>query len=92
LREWLFIWNVSCLADIKEIPGFLIGGKFLEGVKVAVPHEDIDFNILGLNVIEQFKFLYDTDEDKIYFAENLNPDIPDELRCSGIKVLFDAKI
>jgi predicted aspartyl protease len=29
----------GCLADIKETPGFLIGGKFIDGAKVAVPHK-----------------------------------------------------
>ena len=35
-----------CLADIKEIPGFLIGISRLSGVKVAVPQTvDFKYNI-----------------------------------------------
>lgn len=74
----------GCLADIKEIPGFIIGGRRLEGVKVAVPHIDTDVNILGLNVIDLFKFFIDTEQDKIYFAQNPSPSIPQLLQCKAI--------
>jgi len=70
----------ECSADLKEIPGFVIGGRRLEGVKVAVPHIDTDINILGLNVIEHFKYFIDTESDKIYFSENPKPEIPELLR------------
>ncbi|MCL2172008.1 MAG: hypothetical protein FWB71_07590, partial [Defluviitaleaceae bacterium] len=61
------------------------------GVKVAVPHIDTPANILGLNVIDHFKFLVDTDEDKIYFADNPNPGIPDILRARRIYAVDDEK-
>lgn len=72
------------LADIKEIPGFVIGGRRLEGVKVAVPHIHTDENILGLNVLEYFKYLIDTESDKIYFAQNLKPEISKPLQARSI--------
>ena len=74
----------ECVADLKEIPGFIIGGKRLEGVKVAVPHVEIDMDILGLNVIEHFKYFIDTECDKIHFAENPKPDIPSQLLANNI--------
>jgi predicted aspartyl protease len=77
----------GCLSDIKEIPGFLIGGRFLDGVKVAVPRESTDTNILGLNVIEYFKYFVDTENDKIYFSVNPQPNIPDPFRCGEIRII-----
>ena len=74
----------ACLADLKEIPGFIIGGRKLEGVKVAVPHIYTEANILGLNVIEHFKYFIDTENDKVYFAENSKPEIPCLLRARKI--------
>jgi predicted aspartyl protease len=82
----------GCLADIKETPGFLIGGKFIDGAKVAVPHEDTDMNILGLNVIDYFDFLVDAKNDKIYFAGNPHPDIPDSLRCRQIRMISSEDV
>ena len=77
----------NCLTDIMKIPGFVIGGHRLEGVKVAVPHIDTDVNILGLNVIELFKYLINTETDDIYFALNPIPSIPEPLQCSKIYLL-----
>ena len=77
----------ECLADIKEIPGFIIGGRKIEGVKVAVPHIDTGINILGLNIIEYFKYYVDTETDEIYFAENKTPVIPKELQAKKIYVV-----
>ena len=74
----------SCLSDIKDIPGMIIGGHRLEGVKVAVPHVYTDVNILGLNVIELFKYHVDTENDMIYFADNPNPTIEESLRCGKV--------
>ena len=42
----------SCNASLKEIPGIVIGGRLLKGVKVAIPHEETKHSILGLNVLE----------------------------------------
>ena len=77
----------GCLADIKDIPGMVMGGHHLEGVKVAVPQVHIDANILGLNVIEQFKFYYDSQSDMIYFAENPSPTIEEPLRCGKVRII-----
>ncbi|MCL2399305.1 MAG: aspartyl protease family protein [Defluviitaleaceae bacterium] len=82
----------GCLADLKEIPGFIIGGRRLEGVKVAVPHIETDANILGLNVIENFKYFIDTENDKIYFAENPKSEIPELLRVKKIYVVSSSQI
>jgi hypothetical protein len=73
--------------DIKEIPGVIIGGRRLEGVRVAVPHIKTDVNILGLNVIELFKYYVDTEDDMIYFAQNPTPSIPELLQCSKIHLV-----
>jgi len=77
----------SCLADLKEIPGLIIGGRRLEGVKVAVPHDDTDMSILGLNVLEHFKYTIDTENDRIHFYTNPKPEIPDPLREAKIYTL-----
>ena len=77
----------GCTVDIKEIPGMVIGGRRLEGVKVAVPHENTNLNILGLNVIELFKYYVDTENDMIYFADNPNPTIEEPLRCVKVHIL-----
>jgi len=77
----------GCLTDIKAIPGFVIGNRRLESVKVAVPHINTDVNILGLNVIELFKFYVDTEKDEIYFSQNSIPNIPESLRCGKIHLI-----
>jgi predicted aspartyl protease len=77
----------GCLADIKEIPGLFVGGRFFEDVKVAVPHEATDPNILGLNVIDYLKFYVDTEHDKAYFSLNPQPDIPQPLRCGSVRIV-----
>ena len=74
----------GCLVDIMNIPGMIIGGRRLEGVKVAVPQVDTDTNILGLNVLENFKYLIESENDLIYFAQNPTPNIPEPLRCGKI--------
>ena len=77
----------GCMTDIKSIPGFIIGNRRLENVKVAVPHIDTDVNILGLNVIDLFKFCIDTENDEIYFSQNPQPNIPEPLQCGKIHIL-----
>ena len=77
----------NCLTDIMEIPGFVIGGRRLEGVRVAVPHINTDVNILGLNVIELYKYYVDTKCDKVYFSANPQPSIQEPLRCRKIHLL-----
>ena len=77
----------DCLADLKEVPGFMIGGLKIEGAKVAVPYIETDISILGLNVIEYFRFFIDTEQDKIYFSENPLPEVPKQLRASGVYMI-----
>jgi len=54
-----------------------------------VPHVDTATGILGLNVIENFKFLIDTEKDEIYFSQNPYPEIPEQLRCGKIHLISD---
>jgi clan AA aspartic protease (TIGR02281 family) len=77
-------------ADLLEIPGLVIGGRILEGTKVAVPkeserHEIKGMNILGLNVLEYFNYLVDSTNCKIYFAKNEKYKIPKEFECVNIR-------
>ena len=65
----------------------VIGVRRLEGVKVAVPKEIIGASILGLNVIELFKYYVDTENDLIYFADNPTPTIEEPLRCGKVHIL-----
>lgn len=74
----------GCRADLKEIPGLIIGGKRLTGVKVAVPHIDTDMDILGLNVLEYFKYFIDTEKDEICFSANPKPEISEYLQVKSI--------
>ncbi|MDR0221749.1 MAG: retroviral-like aspartic protease family protein [Lachnospiraceae bacterium] len=73
-----------CEGDIIAIPGLVIGGRRLEGVKVAIPHIHTNDNILGINVLEHFKFLLDTTENKVYFADNENYKAHLEFKSSKI--------
>jgi hypothetical protein len=49
-------------------------------------------NILGLNVIDYFDFFVDAKNDKIYFAQNPRPDIPDSLRCSQVRTISSEDV
>jgi predicted aspartyl protease len=77
----------ECLADIKEIPGLFLGGRFFENVKVAVPHEATDMNILGLNVIDYLKFFVDTEYDRICFILNPQPKVPQPFLCGSVRTV-----
>ena len=74
----------ACKAALKEIPGMIIGDRTLKGVKIAIPHDETKYNILGLNVLEHFKFLIDTNLNKIYFCDNPNYRMPNELKCADV--------
>ena len=76
----------ACTASLKEIPGMIIGDRTLKGVKVAIPHEDTKYSILGMNVLEHFKFFVDTENTLIYFADNPKYKLPQEIKCA--EVLF----
>ena len=55
----------SCSASIKEIPGLVIGGRLIKGVRVAIPNETTKHNILGMNVLEHFVYLLDTENNNV---------------------------
>ena len=80
----LYGFTGSCLATIKEIPGLVIGNRMLKGVKVAIPHVETKYNILGMNVLEHFKFLVDTESNCIYFSDNPHYKMPLVLRSSEL--------
>jgi clan AA aspartic protease (TIGR02281 family) len=77
----------ECLADIKEIPGLFLGNRFFENVKVAVPHEATDINILGLNVIDHLKYFVDTEYDRICFILNPQPKVPQPFLCGSVRTV-----
>jgi len=62
----------------------VIGGKILKGVKVAIPHDDTKYCILGLNVIEYFKYLFDSEVNSIYLTENTNYKMPNDLMSASV--------
>ena len=66
------------------IPGMVIGGKILKGIKVAIPHDDTKYCILGLNVIEYFKYLFDSEDNRIYISDNKNYKMPSELMSASV--------
>jgi len=74
----------SCDASLKMIPGMVIGGKILKGVKVAIPHDDTKYCILGLNVIEYFKYLFDSELNSIYLTDNKNYKMPNDLMSASV--------
>ena len=76
-------------ATLKEIPKIIIGGRTLIGAKVAIPHDDTKQNILGMNILEHFAFFMDTNNMSMYFADNLNYKLPEELRCVDVLSIHD---
>jgi predicted aspartyl protease len=81
----------SCDASLKEIPGMVVGGRLLKGVKVAIPHEDTKYNILGMNVLDHFSFLVDAENNKIYFNDNSRYKMPDELKSAAVLTISDME-
>ena len=75
-------------ASLIEIPGVVIGDRTLKSVKVAIPHEDTKYCILGLNVLEHFNYLIYSEHSKIYFNDNPNYKIPDELKSAEVLKLL----
>jgi len=73
-------------ADFVRIPGLKILKPFLTDVPVLIPHSsELKQNILGLNILEYFKYYIDTENDKLYLSENPNPRHYDSiLACGGI--------
>ena len=78
----------KCKGDLIELPGLVIGGKMLKGAKVAIPQAIEGINILGLNVLEYFKYLVDSMDCKIYFSRNYDYKMPEKLSCTSIHSIF----
>ena len=49
-----------------------------------------DDNILGLNVLEHFKYLLDTATSEIFFADNDNYKGPLKLRCVSVHSVSES--
>ena len=79
----------STTASLKELPKLVIGDRSAIGVKVAIPHELTKHNILGLNVLEHFKFFVDTENMYVYFADNPVYKLPEDLKCTEILYISD---
>ena len=74
----------STTATLKEIPKIVIGDRTLIGAKAAIPHDDTKQNILGMNILEHFTFCMDTNNMCMYFADNPNYKLPEELKCLDV--------
>ena len=74
----------STTATLKEMPKIVIGDRTLIGAKVAIPHDDTKQNILGMNILEHFAFFMDTDNMYMYFVDNQNYKLPEELKCLDV--------
>ena len=79
----------STTASLKELPKLVIGDRSGLGVKVAIPHELTKHNILGMNVLEHFKFFVDTENMYMYFADNPVYKLPEDLKCTEILDIGD---
>jgi clan AA aspartic protease (TIGR02281 family) len=61
-------------ADFVRIPGLKILNTELYDVPVLIPHnKELKQNILGLNILEYFEYLIETNNDKIHIRLNPNP-------------------
>ncbi|MCL2169728.1 MAG: hypothetical protein FWB74_06870 [Defluviitaleaceae bacterium] len=86
-------YSGSTKGYIFQIPGIVIGERFLVGVWAFAPKsDDIRQNLLGSNVIEYFRPLQDNQNNCFYFADNpapkpyTSPDKSFTLACD--KVMF----
>ena len=76
--------KMVAIADFVELPGLVIGGKMLIGAKVGIPKENTRLNILGMNILEHFKFYLDTEDEKLYFEDNRKYKLDTALACKEI--------
>jgi hypothetical protein len=84
--------------DFVRIPGLIILGKLRSDVPVLIPHEqyliDTDTgeerqtqDVLGLNVLEYYKYYIDPEENRLYLKDNPNPVFySDELKSGQVFV------
>jgi len=77
----------STKVDLIKVPQFILGDRTITDVVVAIPQIETTQNILGLNVLEYFKFYIDTDENYIYFQDSDEYKIEDTYRCGEILTL-----
>ena len=74
----------STKVDLVEVPQFIVGDRTITDVVVAIPQIETTQNILGLNVLEYFKYYIDTDEDYIYFQDSDTYKIEDIYKCGEV--------
>ena len=74
----------STKVDLVEVPQIIIGNRTISDVVVAIPQIETTQNILGLNILEYFKFYVDTDENYIYFQDSDTYKIEDIYRCGEV--------
>ena len=70
--------------DLIEVPQLIIGDRTITDVIVAVPQIETTQNILGLNVLEYFRFYIDTDNNYIYFQDSDTNKTEDKYRCGEV--------
>jgi clan AA aspartic protease (TIGR02281 family) len=73
-------------ADFVRIPGLKVLEPLLTDVPVLIPHSnEYKQNVLGLNVLEYFNYLIDTENDKLYLSKNPKPrPFREVLACGGV--------
>ena len=74
----------STKVNLVEVPQFIIGDRTIPDVVVAIPQIETTQNILGLNVLEYFKFYIDTDKNYIFFQDSDEYKIENMYRCGEI--------
>jgi hypothetical protein len=75
-------------ADLVEVPQMIIGDRTINDVIVAIPSIPTTQNLLGLNVLEHFKYYVDTTDEHIYFADNNNYKIGKDFRSGEIQAVI----
>jgi len=61
-------------ADFVVIPGLRLLDNLITDVPVLIPKDSTsDHEVLGLNVLEYFKYYVDTENDRLYLCLNPNP-------------------
>jgi predicted aspartyl protease len=92
----------SMNADFVRIPGLMILGRLITNVPVLIPHDMYHIDektgkmrqtqeVLGLNVLEYYKFYVDTENDRLYLQENQNSRFYDSELESGRVFVANAE-
>ena len=74
----------STKVDLVEVPQLIIGDRTITNIIVAIPQIETTQNLLGLNVLEYFKFYIDTDDNYIYFQDSDTYKTEDKYRCGEV--------